>query len=66
MKDFIPKSVLIIGIQGALSKITAELLIKKYPQIKMLSPFSYELTVPFFTLNKLKKITQSLHAYTNK
>jgi UDP-glucose 4-epimerase len=30
-----PKSVLIIGIQGALSKITAELLIKKFPEIKI-------------------------------
>jgi UDP-glucose 4-epimerase len=29
------KSVLIIGIQGALAKITAELLIKKHPQIKI-------------------------------
>lgn len=30
-----PKSVLIIGIQGALSKITAEILIKKFPNIKI-------------------------------
>jgi UDP-glucose 4-epimerase len=35
MKNSAPKSVLIIGIQGALSKITAELLIKKFPEIKI-------------------------------
>ena len=28
----------------------------------MFSPFFYELTMPFFTLNKLEKITESLHA----
>jgi UDP-glucose 4-epimerase len=33
--NHIPKSVLIIGIQGALSKITAEILIKKFPDIKI-------------------------------
>lgn len=34
-KNKMPKSVLIIGIQGALSKITAEILIKKNPLIKI-------------------------------
>jgi UDP-glucose 4-epimerase len=34
-KKNIPKSVLIIGFQGALAKITAELLIKKNPHIKI-------------------------------
>ncbi len=33
--NYHPKSVLIIGIQGALAKITAELLIKEFPQIKI-------------------------------
>lgn len=33
--NHVPQKVLIIGIQGALSKITAELLIKKFPHVKI-------------------------------
>jgi len=53
-----PKSVLIIGIQGALSKITAELLIKKYPEIKIHGVDSREVTDlshrPEITTEKVK------------
>lgn len=42
--SFTPRSVLIIGIQGALSKITAELLIKKFPTIKIHGVDSREIT----------------------
>jgi UDP-glucose 4-epimerase len=41
---FIPKSVLIIGIQGALAKITAELLIKNFKNIKIFGVDSRPIT----------------------
>jgi UDP-glucose 4-epimerase len=56
--NFIPKSIFIIGIQGALSKITAELLIKKFPHIKIHGVDSRSITGlshrPEITFEKIK------------
>jgi len=53
-----PKSVLIIGIQGALAKITAELLVKKFPTIKIHGLDSRNITQleerPEITFEKIK------------